>query len=217
MSQDISNPCFEGAEKRVEVHFKGAADLGLRQLSRQSVDAILEDAVCTVVSTLSNESLDSYVLSESSLFVYPDRFILKTCGTTRLLNAVPRLLSEAAQLGLYPCWVKFSRASYLFPRQQVRQLLDCLSGYVQWPPCVVPCANCNYLWWHLLVIVWELTWLTLATVLYDSAPGWPVVVRAQVNDSWCQSPALAVRAQKSVIQRLASRWDAIQGVQRGEH
>ena len=49
------------------------------------------------------QHLDAYVLSESSLFVYPTKWVLKTCGTTKLLSAVPRLLEVAAQrLGMQP-------------------------------------------------------------------------------------------------------------------
>jgi hypothetical protein len=63
--------------------------------------------------------LDAYVLSESSLFVYPTKWVLKTCGTTKLLRAVPRLLEMAAQLSMLPRRCKYSRASFLFPEQQV--------------------------------------------------------------------------------------------------
>jgi hypothetical protein len=64
--------------------------------------------------------LDAYVLSESSLFVYPTKWVLKTCGTTKLLRAVPRLLEMAAELSMAPRRIKYSRASFLFPEQQVR-------------------------------------------------------------------------------------------------
>jgi hypothetical protein len=63
--------------------------------------------------------LDAYVLSESSLFVYPTKWVLKTCGTTKLLRAVPRLLEMAAELNMLPRRCKYSRASFLFPEQQV--------------------------------------------------------------------------------------------------
>jgi hypothetical protein len=76
-------------------------------------------AACTIVSSRSNDGLDAYVLSESSLFVYPNKFVLKTCGTTKLLNSVPRLLELAGELGLAPRRCKYSRASFLFPDQQV--------------------------------------------------------------------------------------------------
>lgn len=77
-------------------------------------------AACCIVSSRSNDELDAYVLSESSLFVYPERLILKTCGTTELLAAVPLLLSLAAGLHMFPRHVKYSRASFLFPEKQVR-------------------------------------------------------------------------------------------------
>lgn len=72
-----------------------------------------------MVSATPSEAFDAYVLSESSLFVYPDKMVLKTCGTTRLLDAVPCILELAAGLAMQPCRCKFSRASYLFPELQV--------------------------------------------------------------------------------------------------
>ena len=78
----------------------------------------LPQAACCIVSSRSNAHLDAYVLSESSLFVYPNRLVLKTCGTTRLLAAVPGLLAAAAGVRLAPCRVKYSRASFLFPAAQ---------------------------------------------------------------------------------------------------
>jgi hypothetical protein len=114
---------FEGSEKRVEIDFNFSAASpanGLRSLSRAQLDELMSLAACTIVSSRTNESLDAYVLSESSLFVYPTKWVLKTCGTTKLLNAVPRLLEVAAELAMTPRRCKYSRASFLFPEQQVR-------------------------------------------------------------------------------------------------
>jgi Adenosylmethionine decarboxylase len=75
------------------------------------------------------------VLSESSLFVYSRKIVLKTCGTTLLLAAVPTILEQAAGLGLQACRCKYSRASFLFPEHQVvhpdvLQLLQTLMAQV---------------------------------------------------------------------------------------
>lgn len=121
----LPNPVFEGSEKRVEIDFDWSVDSppgGLRALSRGQLDELMSLAACTIVSSRTNEALDAYVLSESSLFVYPTKWVLKTCGTTKLLAAVPRLLELAAALGMQPRRCKYSRASFLFPEQQVRWL-----------------------------------------------------------------------------------------------
>ncbi|GFH29354.1 S-adenosylmethionine decarboxylase proenzyme, partial [Haematococcus lacustris] len=118
----LHNPVFEGSEKRVEVDFTfndpTAAPAGLRGLSREQLDNLMTQACCAIVSSRSNDVFDAYVLSESSLFVYPTKWVLKTCGTTRLLHSMPTLLDAAAALGLRPRRCKYSRASFLFPDQQ---------------------------------------------------------------------------------------------------
>jgi S-adenosylmethionine decarboxylase len=71
------------------------------------------------VSSTSNDFFDSYVLSESSLFVYPYKLMIKTCGTTTLLNCIPRLLELAAAIELSVEVVQYSRKNFLFPHKQV--------------------------------------------------------------------------------------------------
>lgn len=117
------SPVFEGSEKRISISFGPAAHSnpvygGLRALSRAQLDSILDLAACQIVSARHNDHFDAYVLSESSLFVYPTRFVLKTCGTTKLLDAVPLAVELASALGLMPTYVKYSRASFLFPENQ---------------------------------------------------------------------------------------------------
>lgn len=115
-------PIFEGSEKRIEVDFRLGPNVpanGLRSIPRETLDELMTLARCCIVSSRSNDKLDAYVLSESSLFVYPTKWILKTCGTTRLLNSVPRLLEVARSIGLEPRRCKYTRASFLFPENQV--------------------------------------------------------------------------------------------------
>eukprot|EP00898_Chlorokybus_atmophyticus_P000818 jgi/Chlat1/1737/Chrsp13S02157 len=114
-------PGFEGFEKRLELDFylpKSRSDKGLRQLTRSQLDKMLQVAECTIISQLSNDYFDSYVLSESSLFVYPTKLVLKTCGTTALLKAVPSILELAGQLKMPIRRVKFSRGTFMFPQVQ---------------------------------------------------------------------------------------------------
>ncbi|CAL5376434.1 unnamed protein product [Camellia sinensis] len=120
----VSSIGFEGFEKRLEITFSEQpmfADqqgLGLRALTRSQLDSILEPACCTIVAQLSNTEFDSYVLSESSLFVYPMKIILKTCGTTKLLLSIPQILKLAESLSLCVDSVKYSRGTFIFQNSQ---------------------------------------------------------------------------------------------------
>eukprot|EP01018_Ginkgo_biloba_P033442 Gb_35976 [translate_table: standard] len=115
---------FEGFEKRLEIEFfmqplfVDPEGKGLRALTRQQMDEMLKAAECIIVAELSNEHFDSYVLSESSLFVYSSKIILKTCGTTKLLHSVPLIISNASRLSLRVKFVKYTRGSFIFPEAQ---------------------------------------------------------------------------------------------------
>ncbi|XP_062078490.1 S-adenosylmethionine decarboxylase proenzyme-like [Humulus lupulus] len=115
---------FEGFEKRLEITFSeppffmDPQGLGLRILTRTQIDSILEPACCTIVAHLSNSELDSYVLSESSLFIYSYKIIIKTCGTTKLLSSIPPILRLSNELSLSVSTVKYSRGTFIFPEAQ---------------------------------------------------------------------------------------------------
>lgn len=115
---------FEGYEKRLEISFfepgifTDPEGKGLRSLSKAQLDEILGPAECTIVSSLANKDVDSYVLSESSLFVYSYKIIIKTCGTTKLLLAIPPILRLADSLSLAVKSVRYTRGSFIFPGAQ---------------------------------------------------------------------------------------------------
>ncbi|XP_052187366.1 S-adenosylmethionine decarboxylase proenzyme-like [Diospyros lotus] len=115
---------FEGYEKRLEISFFEPSIFadpdgrGLRSLTKAQLDEIVEPAECTIVASLSNDQVDSYVLSESSLFIYPYKIIIKTCGTTKLLLAIPPILKLADALSLTVRSVRYTRGSFIFPAAQ---------------------------------------------------------------------------------------------------
>lgn len=66
------------------------------------------------------DSIDCFLYSESSLFVYSHKLILKTCGTTLNLLGLPRIMDIAAKhCGLTAVHRFFySRKSFMFPERQ---------------------------------------------------------------------------------------------------
>ena len=95
---------------------------------------MLELVNCKVLSLVQSEHVDAYLLSESSMFVFPHKLILKTCGTTTLLSGLPRILEIAALVAGFPhvlanqrvgtgiaakpYRVFYSRKNFLFPDRQ---------------------------------------------------------------------------------------------------
>src|SRR5207244_3113198 len=78
---------FEGAEKKLEINFQPTVDL--RTMPIADLEALLVASRCQCISVVKNAHFDAYLLSESSLFVYPSKIMIKTCGTTSLLDALP--------------------------------------------------------------------------------------------------------------------------------
>ncbi|KAK7303201.1 hypothetical protein RJT34_14103 [Clitoria ternatea] len=116
---------FEGFEKRLELHFFGddpsnnMVKLGLRKLDFDCIQHTLEAVQCTVVSAVGNSYFDAYVLSESSLFVYPTKIIIKTCGTTQLLKSItPLIFFAQTHLNLTLSSCRYTRGSFIFPKAQ---------------------------------------------------------------------------------------------------
>jgi S-adenosylmethionine decarboxylase len=113
---------FEGPEKRLEVIVRGDAALaagGFRQAERATWDAIIGVLNAKIVNHVANDSLDAYVLTESSLFVYPHKLILITCGTTVLLKALDPILELVAKLEMEVEWASFMRKNFTYPWEQI--------------------------------------------------------------------------------------------------
>jgi len=113
---------FEGPEKRLQVSLRPRNPLdpvgSLRSISQEKWQRLLDLARCTIISSMSNSDFDTFVLSESSLFVWSTKIMIKTCGTTTLLKSIPLLLEYATDLNLEFNEIVYSRKNYIFPSAQ---------------------------------------------------------------------------------------------------
>ena len=86
---------FEGSEKKVEVVVSGES-VNLLELDKKFWEHIVKKCNATIISSIQNDSISAYLLSESSLFVTKDRFVMITCGETILVNSVLEFLKNYA-------------------------------------------------------------------------------------------------------------------------
>lgn len=161
--QPMEPGSFEGPEKLLEIHLaphmqdvqhiraplndnipftsvEGEEErYGLRIIPKAVWEEMLDIVQCKVLHSIHHPTVDAYVLSESSFFVFPHKLILKTCGTTTLLMALPKILElaqdwcgllhtpssdsdmtdEQQQQQQQPYRVFYSRKKFLFPEKQV--------------------------------------------------------------------------------------------------
>lgn len=90
--QEVSSLLFEGSEKKLEVAV--APGKSLRDLGRDFWRQVVEASQAQILSVISNEECDAYLLSESSLFVWDQQFTMITCGRTTLVNAAMKFLDN---------------------------------------------------------------------------------------------------------------------------
>ena len=82
---------FEGPEKKLELVVTPGFR-SLRSFGDEVWQRVVASAGAAVLSVLRNEHCDGYLLSESSLFVFDDWFVMITCGQTKLVDAVEEVL-----------------------------------------------------------------------------------------------------------------------------
>ena len=106
---------FEGSEKKLEVVV--TPDFPpLRSLGDEAWRGVVEAAGAKILSVMRSEHCDAYLLSESSLFVFDDWFVLITCGQTTLVDAVQQLLQLIPTESI--AFLVYERKNEHFPEHQ---------------------------------------------------------------------------------------------------
>jgi len=122
MGRSMATPSFfEGPEKKLEVVV--TPDFPpLRSLGDDAWRRVVEAAGARVLSVLRSQHSDAYLLSESSLFVFDDWFVLITCGQTALVDAVPEILRLITKESI--AFLVYERKSEHLPEQQPTTFSD---------------------------------------------------------------------------------------------
>ena len=106
---------FEGPEKKLDIIlFSPRSDL--RSNRDGKWQKVVNSSGSRILSSISTDDLDAYLLSESSLFVWNNRILMITCGKTSLINALPKILDliDGAPVAL----VYYGRKKENFPLEQ---------------------------------------------------------------------------------------------------
>jgi S-adenosylmethionine decarboxylase len=99
---------FEGPEKRLSIIVDGIPDGS----SIEYWTEMLNIAGCKIINIISNSDITAYLLSESSLFVFKDGFMLKTCGTTTPLSILKQISSKLIRS------ITYSHRHFFYPLLQ---------------------------------------------------------------------------------------------------
>ncbi len=85
---------FEGPEKKVEILVDSSRVESLRELPRAFWQKLVQNCGGAIISEMSREKCLAFILSESSLFVWDNAFLMLTCGKTRLVDSVIYFLKK---------------------------------------------------------------------------------------------------------------------------
>jgi len=107
---------FEGAEKKAEIVINRHDGSLLTDVSETFWHQLVDQAGAKILSQIKNDHCHAYLLSESSLFVWQDRFLILTCGETNLAQAVEYFITSKPELTIMS--LSFQRKNEYFSAHQ---------------------------------------------------------------------------------------------------
>lgn len=113
-------PPFEAAEKRLEIQFDTSVDL--LQFPSSFWQQQLNFCSATILSSVRNQQIHAYLLSESSLLVFKHHLILITCGLCPLINTAMALIEHFTPQSVRE--LSFQRQSEQNPELQLSQFSE---------------------------------------------------------------------------------------------
>ena len=106
---------FEGSEKKIEVIFSPNSPSLLNHTNKHW-KKIIQACGADIISYLKFPKVQAYLLSESSLFIWPHRLVFITCGKTVLSKSFMQILKSFPKDTIELCF--FQRKNEFFPKIQ---------------------------------------------------------------------------------------------------
>lgn len=97
-------------------------EVDLLGLEKSFWEGLVEASKATILSEIENSFSKAYLLSESSLFVWKDRFVLITCGQTTLVSAIQYFIERMGKKKITS--LIFQRKNEYFSHLQKSSFLD---------------------------------------------------------------------------------------------
>ena len=110
---------YEGAEKRLEIC---TATINLLDFPHDFWETFVKQAGAYILSAMQHQSSKAFLLSESSLFIWPNKLLLITCGDTHILNSALFFLQQVTLKEITS--LIFQRHQTLRPEKQKSQFMD---------------------------------------------------------------------------------------------
>ena len=114
---------FEGSEKKLEVGLSPQGrEVNFLQLDDTFWQNMVSHCGAEILSKIENSSLRAFLLSESSLFIWPRQLLMITCGRTNLVKSATYLMNHLGleQLGT----LVYQRKNELWAREQPSTFLE---------------------------------------------------------------------------------------------
>ena len=112
---------FEGSEKKIEVIVDSSVG-DLKSKPEEFWKNIVSKCNAEIISSIKNDHVHAYLLSESSLFVWDNCFLMITCGQTSLINSLIEVCDQLGRENIVD--VIFQRKNEYFSHMQKSAFYD---------------------------------------------------------------------------------------------
>jgi S-adenosylmethionine decarboxylase len=113
---------FEGSEKKAEVVVNNQTLSLLNDVSNEFWQELVECCNAKILSSIEHDHCKAFLLSESSLFVWDDRFLILTCGVTQLVNSIEYFIKNINAADI--AHVTYQRKNEYFSNAQLSSFGD---------------------------------------------------------------------------------------------